>query len=145
MGGLQVRIVWGLLESTPRVLNLRKAWLCETGISVFYPTQDGYVLTVLLTHTYMIPTYRRFDELRAKAKKKLEGRGILEKQLTNAVIEISYMRENEVPEYAWDSVESILSRCRTHEPQGDEGRFRASINAMTYEQLDSLKRAIELL
>lgn len=94
---------------------------------------------------HMIPTYRRFNELRSKAKTKLEGRGILEQQLANAVIEISYMRENEIPEYAWDSVENTLSKCRTHEPKDDEGRFRASIDEMTYEQCNSLNRSIELL
>ena len=99
--------------------------------------------TILLMN--MIPTYRRFKELRTKAQENLEGNGILEQQLASAVIEISYMRQDEVPDYAWDNVENILSQCRTHEPIASEGRFRASINAMTYEQRNSLKRMIELL
>ncbi|PIQ49770.1 MAG: hypothetical protein COW03_03360 [Cytophagales bacterium CG12_big_fil_rev_8_21_14_0_65_40_12] len=93
----------------------------------------------------MRPTYRRFKELREKAQDKLKGRGVLEQQLTDAVCEIDMMHENEVPEYKWGSVQSIIKSCRTHKAEGDEGIFRASINKMTYEQLKSLKRAIELL
>lgn len=93
----------------------------------------------------MIPNYRRFNELRAKANEILKGHDSLEALLTKAVIEVSYMRQNETPEYAWDNVKNILSKCRTHEPTSDEGRFRASINEMTYEERKGLKRLIELL
>lgn len=93
----------------------------------------------------MITNYRRFNELRLKAKEQLKGRGVLEDQLTNAVIEISYMRQNEVPEHLWEGVQSIIKACSSHEQKKQEGRFRASINEMTNIELKSLKRAIELL
>jgi len=93
----------------------------------------------------MRPTYRRFKELREKAQDKLKERGNLKEQLADAVCEISMMYKHEVPEYQWVYVQSILDSCRTHEAEGDEGIFQASINKMSYEQLKSLKRSIELL
>lgn len=93
----------------------------------------------------MRPTYRRFKELRKKAQEELKGHGILEDQLTSAVCELDYMHKPEVPKYIWESVQSVINSCRTHEAEGDEGIFRASINKMTYDERKSLKRAIELL
>jgi len=90
-------------------------------------------------------SYRRFNELRENAQEKLKGYGILEDQLTYAVIEIDMMHKQEVPEYKWISVQSILNSCRTHKAECDEGIFRASINKMTHEELKSLQRKIELL
>tara|TARA_A100000171_G_scaffold53096_1_gene76801 strand:- start:9090 stop:9371 length:282 start_codon:yes stop_codon:yes gene_type:complete len=93
----------------------------------------------------MRPTYRRFKELREKAQEKLKGPGVLEHQLTNAVCEIGYMDESEVPKHQWESIKSILNSCRTHKAEKEEGIFQASINKMTYEEKIKLKRAIELL
>ena len=57
----------------------------------------------------MRKSYRRFNELRENAKEKLKGYGIIEDQLTNAVIEISMMNQSEIPEYKLLNVKSIIS------------------------------------
>lgn len=90
-------------------------------------------------------TDERFKELREKAQDELKCRGILKEQLINAVFEIDMMEEYEVPKHKWEDVQSIIKSCTTNEPEGDEGIYGASINKMTYEQLKSLKRSIELL
>ena len=83
--------------------------------------------------------------MRDKAQEKLDSHRPLEEALTNAVCEIVMMDEDEVPKYKWSSIQAILDSCRTHEAEGKEGIFRASINNMTYEKKKSLKRQIELL
>jgi hypothetical protein len=93
----------------------------------------------------MIPnTYRRYKELRDNAQEFLKGKGSVYEQLTNAVIEISMMRKNEVPEYSsWDNIQEILKICRKHEPVSNEGVFRASINQLDSNKLKDLKNKIE--
>lgn len=93
----------------------------------------------------MISKYRRYEELKDNAKKKLLGKGILEELLTNAVIEISFMRKEDVPEHLWESVKDILDTCTKYEALKDEGRIRASINMMNHKELQALKNAITYL
>ena len=93
----------------------------------------------------MIRKYGRFYELKTKAAEKLRGKRPLEEELASAVNEISYMNQNDVPEYQWDEVQSILKSCKTHEANGKEGIFRASINKMSYNEKLALKNAIETL
>ncbi|TPN87395.1 hypothetical protein [Aquimarina algicola] len=93
----------------------------------------------------MRTTYERFKELREKAQDKLKGHGILKEQLKDAVLEINLMEEYEVPKYKLELVQSIIKSCLTHKPEGDQGIIGTSINKMTYAQLKSLKRSIELL
>ncbi len=83
--------------------------------------------------------------MKEKAKSELSIRGDLDQQLANAVYELDMLDQHEVPEHKWVMVRSIIDSCRTYEAKGGESEFRASINAMTYEQQKSLKEAIELL
>ena len=93
----------------------------------------------------MRPTYRRFKELKGKAQEVLNESGKLEERLANAICEVDLMEEHEVLKHKWDSVQIIIKSCVTHQPEGDEGIYRASINHKSYEELIALKRAIELL
>ena len=52
----------------------------------------------------MVKTYGRFNELKLKDLEKFELRRPVEEQLTYAVIEVSMMQQNEVPEYKWEMV-----------------------------------------
>lgn len=90
-------------------------------------------------------SYRRFKELRIKSKAHLRDFGDLKNQLQSAVIELVFLNDDEIPTLKCSEVQSILSDCKTTEPAGDEGEIRASINAMTDDQLNSLKRKIEIL
>ncbi|MCR6637513.1 MAG: hypothetical protein NVV82_00530 [Sporocytophaga sp.] len=90
----------------------------------------------------MINTYRRFNELKFKALEKFKSHRSIEDQLMYAVIEISMMNENDVPEHKWEQVQAIINKCRTHKPIGQEGIFRASIDSMTYEGKKTLKEAL---
>lgn len=89
--------------------------------------------------------YRRFKELRKKALNHLQGSGSLEARLHRAVCEIDMMRQDEIPKHHLANVKYIIDMCTTHKAEADEGIFRASINKMSYDKLQRLKNAINLL
>jgi penicillin-binding protein-related factor A (putative recombinase) len=93
----------------------------------------------------MINRYRRFQELKRKAKVYLTGRGDDIEQLINAVNEIYYMREDEVPDYSWKNVQSIIDVSTKHKQVEQEGAFKASISKMNFVERKALRRAIESL
>ena len=55
------------------------------------------------------------------------------------------MNQHDVPEYQWENVQSILKACRTAIEDPNQGRFRASINNMSYDELRLLRKNIERL
>lgn len=89
--------------------------------------------------------YRHFFELRKNVGNKLNGRGDIRDRLVNAIAEIVHMREDETPNYAWKTVCLILERCKKHEPKGDEGMIRASIDKMNGTELKALQAEVESL
>jgi hypothetical protein len=93
----------------------------------------------------MVNRYRRFKELKENAKMCLAGRGNDVEQLTNAVHEIHWMRKDEVPDYSWKNVQSIIDKCTTHQQVAEEGVINASINNMNFDERNALRKTIEIL
>ena len=93
----------------------------------------------------MEKSYRRFKELRIKAKAHLTGNSSLESQLQSAVTELVFLNHDDIPAIKVIEVQSIMNDCNTKKPKAEEGKIRASIDAMTSNELHSLKRKLELL
>lgn len=81
--------------------------------------------------------------MRKNVANKLNGRGDIRDRLVNAIAEINLMREEETPSYAWETVLSILEKCKKHRPKGDEGTLRASIDKMNGAELKALLAEVE--
>lgn len=90
--------------------------------------------------------YRRFDELRAKAKSALKSkRESNQDKLQNAMIEIFFLHENDIPEYRRDEIQDLKKRFLTIEAKGEEGTIRASINSMSESAVLGYIRRVENL
>ena len=88
-------------------------------------------------------SYRRFKEIRNNAKQELKNYRSFEESVANAVCEINDLFESEIPKYKREYIKSIISSCLTHKALGDEGDVRVSINNMSDEQKNNLKKRIE--
>lgn len=93
----------------------------------------------------MKKSYRRFKEIRENVHAKLNSHKDIEGQLTDAVCELSLLHITEIPKYKQETVKEILETCSTHQAEGDEGIFNASISRMTYTKQIELKRTIETI
>lgn len=91
-------------------------------------------------------TFRRYRELTGKAKKALQSKyGTRNDHLESAVGELSYLRDEDIPDSRGSSFNEILDGCRTTKPKGEEGLFRAAIDAMTLDQRLELEKRILML
>lgn len=86
-------------------------------------------------------SYRRFSELKNRAKNHLKS-GSNDENLRNAMIEIGYLRKDEVPNWFWSEIESIQQAGRKHKAIRDEGTIMASISKMSFQEKTQLKEKI---
>lgn len=93
----------------------------------------------------MYRNYRRFDEIREKARLALKKTyGSNQDKLTNAMIEIFNLFESDVPPHRWSEVVQLKEAFKIGKPKSDEGIIRASINEMRESEVQQYMRKIEL-